>query len=563
MNTSLLPLLACPVDGVGPLMLDVSDGGGEGDTRVITGTLTCPACGRMYPVAAGIPDLCELGGDPDETALKQHEVSARDEEASSYEMMFTTYQTAAERLAILARLALRPTHRVLELGCGTGRITRAMAGRCAELVAVDFSMQALRQLHHHLGDRQEVHLVRADVNKLPFGCERPFDRIVSSQVLEHLPSPALRHAVFASCRRLLAPEGRLVLTTYNHSRQKRSSGVAKEGRHESGVYYFCYGAGELANVLRPLFAVDEVCGVRNRLVPARVIERVGRLGPAVDLLVSRTPVSRATGHLLLVSARPLPPGAVVHPRRFHTVAEVFFSERVPAGAADVVELVQSPSFQKGGRCEEFWTIAVDLSGGEASLIDSFTKGARADVRRAESGGLGYEAHRHPDGATVAGFRTFYDRLAEEKGLSPADPARLNRLAEAGLLDLSSVIGEDGGALVWHAYVRTPERARLLLSATRPRAGSEPALRSLMGRANRWHHWRDMLRFQAEGVAVYDLGGWYEGSVDEGRLRVNAFKEEFGGQRVRMYNCVRPLTLRGVFVLAARRARAWARSRVGR
>ncbi|HUP71165.1 MAG TPA: methyltransferase domain-containing protein [Acidimicrobiales bacterium] len=563
MNISLLPLLACPVDGLGPLVLDVKDGeGGEGGARVAAGTLTCPGCGRRYLITRGIPDLCELAGDPDETAIKQQEVSARDEEAASYELMFTGYQTAAERGAILARLALQPTHRVLEVGCGTGRITRAVAGECAELVAVDFSMHALRQLQHQLGDRPDIHLLRADANKLPFCPSACFQRIVSSQVLEHLPSPALRNAFFASSRRLLAPDGRLVLTTYNHSRQKRSAGVPKEGRHDSGVYYFCYGAAELAAALRPFFAVDEVCGVRNRLVPARVLERVGRLGPALDVLVSRTPVSRATGHLLLVRARPLAANVVVHPRRAHTVAEVFFSDHVPVGAADVAELVQSPTFQAGGRCEEFWTIAVELSGDDASLIEGFTKGARADVRRAEGDGLGYEAHRHPDGATVIAFRAFYDRLAEEKGLSRADPGRLSRLAEAGLLDLSSVIGEDGGALVWHAYVRTPERARLLLSATRPRAGSGPALRSRMGRANRWHHWRDMLRFKAEGVEVYDLGGWYEGSLDEGRLRVNAFKEEFGGERVRMYNCWRPLTRRGVLVLAARGVRKWFRSRDG-
>jgi len=80
------------------------------------------------------------------------------------------------------------------------------------------------------------------------------------------------------------------------------------------------------------------------------------------------------------------------------------------------------------------------------------------------------------------------------------------------------------------------------------------MRSLTGRANRLQHWRDMLRFKSSGVVSYDFGGWYEGREDQDRLRINSFKEEFGGQVLKAFNWIRPMTLRGRAYLYARLVR---------
>jgi hypothetical protein len=70
----------------------------------------------------------------------------------------------------------------------------------------------------------------------------------------------------------------------------------------------------------------------------------------------------------------------------------------------------------------------------------------------------------------------------------------------------------------------------------------------IGRANRLHHWSDMLRFRGEGFGIYDFGGWYAGTQDETLLRINRFKERFGGELVVQYNCDQAITWKGALGL---------------
>ena len=70
----------------------------------------------------------------------------------------------------------------------------------------------------------------------------------------------------------------------------------------------------------------------------------------------------------------------------------------------------------------------------------------------------------------------------------------------------------------------------------------------IGRANRLHHWLDVLRFRDEGFAIYDFGGWYAGTANDELLRINRFKESFGGEVVLQYNCDQALSWKGMLAL---------------
>jgi hypothetical protein len=128
------------------------------------------------------------------------------------------------------------------------------------------------------------------------------------------------------------------------------------------------------------------------------------------------------------------------------------------------------------------------------------------------------------------------------------------LAKADALDLSRVRMESGKVLVWHAHLWTPSRARLLHSASLYRESDDTGFRNLIGRANRWLHWRDMLRYKAQGITAYDWGGWYAGDENEELLRINRFKDEWGGRVAHEFHCALPGSPRGRLVLAARRLR---------
>ncbi len=61
---------------------------------------------------------------------------------------------------------LRPRHKVLEVGCGTGNYTVPVARRCAEVIALDSSPEMLQYLHERLL-REGLSNVEARPGRLP------------------------------------------------------------------------------------------------------------------------------------------------------------------------------------------------------------------------------------------------------------------------------------------------------------------------------------------------------------------------------------------------------------
>ncbi len=247
---------------------------------------------------------------------------------------------------------------------------------------------------------------------------------------------------------------------------------------------------------------------------------------------------------------------IVRQTRFYRLAEVFFDEeadQADEADVDVIEYFQRPTPVRGARCTDFSTIHIDLTRDESAIFADLSKTCRYNIHRAERDELKEEAWTSARYGLVDDLIAFFDRFASGKGIPPAPAERLHTLASAGFLDLSMVSRHDE-ALVWHAYLRTDTRARQLHSASLFREHDDTRTRNLIGRANRYLHWHDILRYKEAGVVIFDFGGWYHGQNDEELLRINAFKEEFGGRVVPEFHCAVPASVRGRMVLFARRLR---------
>jgi len=111
----------------------------------------------------------------------------------------------------LAEWQLRPGHRILEPGCGTGRLTERLAPRVAPggtIIACDTSPGMLEVARRRgLPAVEWRHAAAADLGD-PAAC---FDRILCFNVLPHLLPIGAHLAQFA---RWLAPDGELWI---NHS----------------------------------------------------------------------------------------------------------------------------------------------------------------------------------------------------------------------------------------------------------------------------------------------------------------------------------------------------------
>lgn len=120
------------------------------------------------------------------------------------------YNALYERPAALALMGELAGQRVLDAGCGAGAHAAAMVERGARVTGIDKSRALLEIARRRLGP--DVHLAEADLSQgLPFA-DGSFDAILASLVMHYLEDWSLPLTEF---RRVLAPEGRLVISTHH------------------------------------------------------------------------------------------------------------------------------------------------------------------------------------------------------------------------------------------------------------------------------------------------------------------------------------------------------------
>ena len=113
-------------------------------------------------------------------------------------------------------LGLQPGDRVLDLGCGAGRHAFEAARLGAQVVACDLDLAELKDVRGLFGAMAEAGEIRegggvavnGDALRLPFP-DAAFDRIIASEVMEHIPDDA---GAAAELTRVLRPGGTIAVT---------------------------------------------------------------------------------------------------------------------------------------------------------------------------------------------------------------------------------------------------------------------------------------------------------------------------------------------------------------
>jgi cyclopropane fatty-acyl-phospholipid synthase-like methyltransferase len=98
--------------------------------------------------------------------------------------------------------------RVLEIGCGAGRVTRALARQFGEVHAVDVSGEMIRRAREALKTERNAFVYQNNGMDLSVVPEQPFHFAFSSIVFQHIPSRDVIENYVREVNRLLAP-GRL------------------------------------------------------------------------------------------------------------------------------------------------------------------------------------------------------------------------------------------------------------------------------------------------------------------------------------------------------------------
>lgn len=102
---------------------------------------------------------------------------------------------------------IRPGDRVLDLGCGLGRVSRLLVDLGARVVGIDISRFALARAAEIVPEATFVWVV--GTGELPFPPES-FEAVVSTITFQHLQYFPVRHRYFQEVRRVLVDRGRLL-----------------------------------------------------------------------------------------------------------------------------------------------------------------------------------------------------------------------------------------------------------------------------------------------------------------------------------------------------------------
>ncbi len=119
------------------------------------------------------------------------------------------------RLAYIRDRATLRDAQVLDVGCGAGLLSEALAGEGASVVALDLAPELIEIARLHLlesGRTVDYRLQSAE--SLAQAQPGSFDVVVCMEMLEHVPDPA---AIVHACARLLKPGGQLFLSTLNRT----------------------------------------------------------------------------------------------------------------------------------------------------------------------------------------------------------------------------------------------------------------------------------------------------------------------------------------------------------
>ncbi|MBI4906300.1 MAG: class I SAM-dependent methyltransferase [Acidobacteria bacterium] len=96
--------------------------------------------------------------------------------------------------------------KVLEIGCGAGRVTRALADVFGEVHAVDVSAEMIRQATQSLSRHPNIRLYNNNGTDLgPIQGDGTFDFAFSTIVFQHIPSKAVIESYVREVNRLLRP----------------------------------------------------------------------------------------------------------------------------------------------------------------------------------------------------------------------------------------------------------------------------------------------------------------------------------------------------------------------
>ena len=160
-----------------------------------------------------------------------------DEWAESYDGQ-PTPATKAERGVFMIFVSPKKTDIILEIGCGTGRLTIPLSKKCKKIIGVDFSDQMLAIAKKKSVGYHNIELRKLNARKkLPFKNES-FDRVICPLAINHIENLI---SFFGEIHRVLKHDGLFVFDDVNpdgdYAELRQPDLLAKRLLTQDGLLY--------------------------------------------------------------------------------------------------------------------------------------------------------------------------------------------------------------------------------------------------------------------------------------------------------------------------------------
>jgi SAM-dependent methyltransferase len=206
MQRRILHLLCCPSCRHDLELFELEAQSGE----VIEGFLQCNSCQKSYQIVDGVPRMMVDLGDRADLAESWGFQWAQQAEGK---LETTTYYGETEEQELdnfFSYLGITPDSLrdsiVLDAGCGCGRLTRMLGRYGAEIIGIDIA-SSIEQIYRDCQPGQNVHIMQADIDNLPFKDE-VFDCVWSKLSVCYVRNP---EAAFEKLSAVLKPAGRIMV----------------------------------------------------------------------------------------------------------------------------------------------------------------------------------------------------------------------------------------------------------------------------------------------------------------------------------------------------------------
>ncbi len=232
-------------------------------------------------------------------SYQQSEQIARDLDAEKYESWYinSKWSLFDERERIVFSESVWTGDCLLDLWCGTGRITEEFVGRYPSIYAVDFSPKSIEIL-----EAKELQWVSASVmdatTMFPFQ-DAQFDTVISCQVIQHFQLDDL-YSCLSEVHRTLKNEWELVFSVYNYDYFLFKN--VFEEIFSNGLYVKRFNTSMIHSLMR--HSGFEVCKLSYYAVNPILHKSSGRWNYILEIILSNIPyIRRKLGRYLLVHVK--------------------------------------------------------------------------------------------------------------------------------------------------------------------------------------------------------------------------------------------------------------------